>query len=68
MAARLKSMPTSPLSAVIQHLTADVAPGAGGMTDGELLAQFLSSRDDNAFGAAARPDGLGRLSPSPQPP
>jgi RNA polymerase sigma factor (sigma-70 family) len=54
IAARLKSMPTSPLSAVIQHLTADVAPGADGMTDAELLAQFLSSRDDNALAALVR--------------
>src|SRR5262245_22824972 len=52
MAARSKSMPTSPLSAVIQHLTA--APRAGGMTDGELLVQFLSGRDDNALAALVR--------------
>src|SRR5215211_1708067 len=47
-------MPTSPLSVVIQHLMADVAPGERGMTDGELLAQFLSSRDDDALAALVR--------------
>jgi RNA polymerase sigma-70 factor (ECF subfamily) len=47
-------MPTDPLSAVIQHLMAEAAPGAGGMTDGELLARFLSSRDDNALAALVR--------------
>jgi RNA polymerase sigma factor (sigma-70 family) len=30
---------------------AGAAPGGGGMTDGELLARFLSSRDDNALAA-----------------
>jgi RNA polymerase sigma factor (sigma-70 family) len=47
-------MPTGPLSAVIQHLLADVASGGGGMTDGELLAQFLSSRDQDALAALVR--------------
>ncbi len=54
MAARLKSMPTSPLSVVIQHLMADLTPDGDGMTDGELLAHFLSSRDDKALAALVR--------------
>jgi RNA polymerase sigma factor (sigma-70 family) len=47
-------MPTSPLSVVIKHLMADPGPDGGGMTDGELLARFLSSRDDNALTALVR--------------
>jgi RNA polymerase sigma factor (sigma-70 family) len=47
-------MPTSPLSVVIQHLLADVGPDGGGMTDGELLARFLRSRDDDALAALVR--------------
>jgi hypothetical protein len=53
MAARLKSMPTGPLSVVIQHLLADAGPVGGGMTS-ELLARFLSDRDDNALAALVR--------------
>ncbi|HEV3436751.1 MAG TPA: sigma-70 family RNA polymerase sigma factor, partial [Gemmata sp.] len=44
-------METNPLKVVIQHLMADGGPDGGGMTDGELLALFLSSRDDNALAA-----------------
>jgi RNA polymerase sigma factor (sigma-70 family) len=47
-------MPASPLSVVVQHLMADVAPGGGGMTDGELLARFLSTRDHDALAALVR--------------
>ena len=47
-------MPTSPLSVVVQRLMADVAPGGGWTTDGELLARFLSSRDDTALAALVR--------------
>jgi RNA polymerase sigma factor (sigma-70 family) len=54
MAARLKSMQTSPLRVVIQHLSADAARGAGALTDAQLLAQFLGSRDDNALAAMVR--------------
>src|SRR6516164_5087284 len=54
MLARSKSMPTGLLSVVIHNLLADAALGAGGMTDGELLAHFLSSRDDNALAALVR--------------
>ena len=47
-------MVTSPLNMVIQHFLADVGPDGGGMTDGELLARFLRSRDDNALAALVR--------------
>jgi RNA polymerase sigma factor (sigma-70 family) len=46
-------MPTSPLNTVIQHLMADCRLD-GGMTDGELLARFLGSRDYNALAALVR--------------
>ncbi len=45
-------MPTSPLNMVIQHHLAGLGPD--GMTDGELLTHFVSSRDDNAFAALVR--------------
>jgi RNA polymerase sigma factor (sigma-70 family) len=47
-------MATSPLNTVIQHFLADFGPDGGGMTDGELLGRFLSSRDDNALAALVR--------------
>ena len=47
-------MPTSPLSVVIQHLLADLGPDGDGMTDGELLARFLRSRDEDALAALVR--------------
>jgi hypothetical protein len=43
--ARYRSMPSSPLSVVLQHLLADLRLDGCGMTDGELLARFVSSRD-----------------------
>src|SRR5580693_2487376 len=47
-------MTTSPLNVVIQHLLAGLRPDGCGMTDGELLARFLSSRDDDALAALVR--------------
>ncbi len=44
-------MPTSPLSVVIQHLQADFSPAGDGMTDGELLARFVRSQDQDALAA-----------------
>src|SRR5262249_37650460 len=54
MAGKLKTMPTSPLSVVIQHLLADLRPDGDGMTDGELLARFQRSRDEDALAALVR--------------
>src|SRR5258707_521565 len=49
--ARLKSMPSSTLSVVVEHLMAKFGPGGGGMTDGELLNRFVSGRDNIALAA-----------------
>lgn len=47
-------MPTSPLSVAIQHLLAGLGPDGDGMTDGELLARFVRSRDEDALAALVR--------------
>src|SRR5262249_26834949 len=54
MDGNLKTMPTSPLNRVLQHLLADLRPEGGGLTDGELLARFLRSRDEDALAALVR--------------
>jgi RNA polymerase sigma factor (sigma-70 family) len=54
MAGKLKTMPTSSLSVVIRHLLADLSQEGAGMADGELLARFLVSRDENALAALVR--------------
>jgi RNA polymerase sigma factor (sigma-70 family) len=54
MARKLNTMPTSPLSVVIQHLLADLRPDGDGMTDGELLARFVRSRGEDALAALVR--------------
>src|SRR5436305_6017800 len=47
-------MPSSPLRVVIQNLMAEVGPDGGTLTDGELLARFLASRDEDALAALVR--------------
>src|SRR6476646_9706971 len=47
-------MPTSPLNVVIQHLRAELRPDGDGRTDGELLARFVRSRDEDALAALVR--------------
>jgi RNA polymerase sigma factor (sigma-70 family) len=54
MVGRLKAMPTSPLSVVIQNLLADLRADGDGMTDRDLLARFLRSRDEDALAALVR--------------
>jgi RNA polymerase sigma factor (sigma-70 family) len=54
MAGKLTTMPTSPLSAVFQQLLADLRPDEDGMTDGELLARFQRSGDEDALAALVR--------------
>jgi RNA polymerase sigma factor (sigma-70 family) len=52
--AGVKSMPNSPLMVAIQHRLADLGPDGAGAADGELLARFLSGRDDDALAALVR--------------
>jgi RNA polymerase sigma factor (sigma-70 family) len=47
-------MPISPLSKALQHLLADLRPDGDGTTDGEFLARFVRSRDENALAALVR--------------
>src|SRR2546430_436483 len=47
-------MTSSPLNMVIQRLTADVGLAGERMTDGDLLARFLRSRDHGALAALVR--------------
>jgi RNA polymerase sigma factor (sigma-70 family) len=54
MAGKLKTMPTSPLSVVLRHLLADLGPVGDGRTDGELMAGFLRSRDEDALAVLVR--------------
>src|SRR4029453_12167610 len=54
MLARSKSMPTGSLSVIIHNLLADAALGAGGMTDGELLAHFLRRQEGSALAPLVR--------------
>ncbi|HEX8200815.1 MAG TPA: hypothetical protein VF590_10025 [Isosphaeraceae bacterium] len=42
------------MNVVIQHLRADLGPDEGGMTDGELLARFARTRDEDALAALVR--------------
>src|SRR5579864_1359266 len=54
MAGKLKTMPTSPLNMILRHLLGDFKPEGNGMTDGELLARFVRSRDEDALAALVR--------------
>jgi hypothetical protein len=59
MTGKLKTMPTSPLSVVLQHLLADLKPEGAGMTDGELLTGedlVLRPRKPKDAGKTQAPD------------
>src|SRR5262245_7228042 len=47
-------MAISSLNVVIQQFLADLGPDRDGMTDGELLARFVRSRDEDALAALVR--------------
>jgi hypothetical protein len=47
-------MPSSPLNTLIPHFLADFGPDGDRITDGELLARFLRSRDEDALASLVR--------------
>lgn len=47
-------MPTSGMNVILQHLLAGPNPAGDGWTDGELLARFVRSRDEDALAALVR--------------
>jgi RNA polymerase sigma factor (sigma-70 family) len=47
-------MAMSPLNVVIQQLRSSLGPDADGVTDGELVARFVKSRDADALAALVR--------------
>ncbi len=48
---------TTSLSKVLQHLHRVLAPPGGDRTDGELLAQFIASRDEASFASLVKRHG-----------
>src|SRR4051794_35856850 len=55
---RAQTMPTGPLNVAIQHLRADLGPDGDGLTDGDLLARFVKSRDEDALAVLVRRHAL----------
>jgi DNA-directed RNA polymerase specialized sigma24 family protein len=45
------------LNKVLQHLHRTLAPPDGGLTDGQLLARFVASRDEASFATLVRRHG-----------
>ena len=45
------------LNKVLDHLQRTLAPPDGGLTDGQLLARFVASRDEASFAALVRRHG-----------
>ena len=50
----MTAMPTARTHGAIRHLLADLGPDGGGMTDSELLARFVRSRDEDALAGLVR--------------
>src|SRR5215207_923050 len=50
-------MSTADLRAVLGHLRRAIPPGAGGLTDGQLLGRFVAARDEAAFEALVHRHG-----------